>query len=646
MNLLSFEYKKTFRSVGFRYLCIFLLLLNFLFCLFGNINSPDVSEQEEHIKNYDSNIAYVIRVAELNFREYEATMGIDNYLVQYQQEVIDHYSILVENEVKPTLVSGWNEFFDNKTDDLILILFAVLAGVVITITEYDNNTHTTLNMTIKGRKSIRAKIVLMSCLALVSVIFLILINIAGIAIRFGLSSPTAPVCSVIRFAYCPYDISILHYLILSAIIKVLNMLCVMLLFGMIAALFKSYLVPFSLSLGYIAIGYVISTIQTNSALIFFNPYSIGITDTLFERYRSLNIFGQAVPILPIIIVSLTLICFLFATLFYFALSYQSNQSVFSKVEKNFLIAYHKYSEKILSRIPRSKPHRQRLLLTEAKKSFIKSRLIFLCIIMLFVKIWYVQTTVPQVDIAEQYYRDICYSISGELTFEKRQHIWDKIDESNLVISQKDYMSNAVKDGTITNEEYNDYFEKYNLANLDKFAYQKLLQQCNRIDIATERGQTAYITYDSGWLYLFSQNSDVILYAFLLLFFCGIYDMEYKNGFHRIAETTAKGMSALHKSKTIIAITVALLSFVLFSIIDLIYTLQTFSFPNADFSISAILVSPFSIPIWCAATFKYIIGISLAVGFSVLVCLISRFLKKIYLVIPTGVLLTILLISIF
>ena len=112
MKLFAFELKKLFRSVGFRYLCIGLLILNLTVCLFGNIASPSTDEQQAHIDGYEPNLAYIIRVAELNKAEYEITAGKDSYLVKYQQEVIDRYSNLVDAEVQPTQIKGWNEFFN------------------------------------------------------------------------------------------------------------------------------------------------------------------------------------------------------------------------------------------------------------------------------------------------------------------------------------------------------------------------------------------------------------------------------------------------------------------------------------------------------------------------------------------------------
>ena len=117
MKLLKYEAKKLFRSAGFVYLCVGMLILNLLSCFF----IPSFAESDGYIEKYESNIAYVIRVAERNLLEYEATVGDENYIVCYQRDVIDRYTNLLDNGVKPKKVRGWNEFFKNRYDDLLPI---------------------------------------------------------------------------------------------------------------------------------------------------------------------------------------------------------------------------------------------------------------------------------------------------------------------------------------------------------------------------------------------------------------------------------------------------------------------------------------------------------------------------------------------
>ena len=637
MKLFAFELKKLFRSTGIRYLCIGLLILNLAVCLFGNIASPSAEEQQAHIDGYESTLAYIIRVAELNKAEYEITAGKDSYLVKYQQEVIDRYSNLVDAKVQPTAIQGWNEFFDHTTDDLLLFVFAILAGTLISMTEWDNGTYTILNMTARGRKSIRAKISILAVISFVAVLAINFSSLLGMAFRFGLSSPNADICSVMQFTYCPYDWSILAYLTFTMAIKVINLMGLMLLSAVVSAFFKSYLVSIFVSSGAVVVGYYLSNLEAKNEWVYLNSYAAGLTDPFFERYRAISAIGTPVSISTVVIVAIILLCLALMIVYAFSFCRGTGNNLFSKIEKGAATLYYLCKEKLSAIVPRRAPKRRSLLLAEIKKSFVKSNLIILCVIMLLIKIGYSDETKPHVDYWEEHYKEVCYSYMGELTDEKRESIDLVISESEAVMSKMSAMQNAVVNGTITSAEYNAYMEEYQLASLNYSSYGRLKQQCARIDAAAEKGIKAELTYDSGWIYFLSQGVDVVLLAFLLLFFSVIYRMEYQNGFDRIAATTSRGMGALHKNKLLLSAIVASVAFAIYSCVDMIIAIQSYSFPSAGIALAS--VTPTSIPItlWMAIGLKCAICMLMAVSFSVLICIMSRILKRTYLTIPIGLL---------
>jgi len=631
MKLLRFESKKLFRSAGFAYLCVGMLIVNLLCCIF----TPSFTASDGYIDNYKSNIAYVVRVAERNLLEYEATVGEENYIVRYQRDVIDRYTNLIDNGVNPEEVRGWNEFFENIYDDLLLILAAAVAGVLLTMTEWDNGTYRLMLATRKGRKSIRAKLILLALFSFTAVIMMTAVGIAGVAFRFGLSSPSAPLCSAERFAYCPYSFSMTEYLLVSIPIKSANLFLIALLSALTAVLARSYLAGFLAPIGVVAVGYALSSAESANASVWLNPYTSALCDPLFERYRSLNIFEQSFPNLTVLCVMLVPACVMLALLYVISFSRGTVNSPFAKLEKSISSVFAKIKEGLRSLLPRRAPKRRSLLFSEAKKSFIKSHLIFLCILMIAIKVLYAFSAAPEVHGAEEYYREVCEALGGELTNEKRTHIDGVLTECSEIISKSDSMRLAMQSGSITGDEYSAYLDEYSRASVEQYAYMKLSAQRTRIDRASAQDIDARIIYDSGWIAFFSEGFDFLLYAFLLFFFCGIYETEYKNGFDRIARPSTKGMHALDKSKIVLAVIVTAIAFAVFSAVDMIFLLRTYTLPNAEFSFASVSERVMSTPIWCIAALKYTAGVILSVLFSVTVCLISRFFKKIYLVIPVG-----------
>ena len=631
MKLFRFEVRKLTRSVGFKYLLAAFLMINFLFCLFGNLYSP---ESDEYITKYEDNIGYVIRVAERNLLEYESLSDAEHYMTRYQRDVINHYSDLLDSSVRPEKVRGWNEFFDNKADDLLMLVAAVLLGVLISMSEFDNGTEKLLYMTVCGHRSIMEKISVLACSSLIICILLTLSSLSGIALRFDLSSPTAPLCSVEYFAYCPYGVSVIEYLAMSLAIKVLNLFSLSIFSALCAVVTRSYLASITLSLGLIGACYILSAGAKSNLL---NFYSAALTDPVFERYRSINFFGRSINITVILLAVLITTCLFSAFLFYFLFFRGLASSRMEGIDRKLLGFIGKAKERIASMLPRIKPRRRSLLFSEAKKSFVKSHLIILCAVMICIKLAFCYANDVGRAPAEDYYRERCYELCGDLTEEKRTLISGKLAECRAVLSKFDSMRNAAVSGLITGEEYQAYLDEHSIATVEQFAYSKLSLQCARIDAAADKGIGAKIIYDTGWINFFNSGSDTILYIFLLLFFCGIYENEYKTGFYRIASVSASGMKALHRSKLSLAAIVSVFGFVLFALTDLMFLANSLPLPHLDYSLASVLESSASIPLWCAMIAKYAVGCAVAVLFSFTVCLLSRFLKKTYLVIPTGLL---------
>ena len=637
MKTFLFEHKKLWRSTGFLKLCLVFLTINLAFVLLGGVTEPTFPEKQTHLENYEGNISRVVRVAQRNLAEYQASVGENSYVARYQEDVIEHYSALLEQKVSPTWIVGWDAFFDHSWDDLLLALIAVLAGAVLAMTEYDNGTHILIKITPCGKKSVKSKLLVLGAFALAATLTMEMTTVLGIWLRFGLSSPIVPLCSVLRFAYCPSSVSILGYLSISLWTRAICVWALMLLAATVSALFRSYLVSFFACVSTLVTGYAISRIPTNNGWLFLNPYTLGVGHPLWERYRSVNLLDQSVPLLPAAAVLLLLTCLTLCAVFVLCARQTSELPTLQKWEKLMETWLSRTKESLCLRFPSRKPHRHTLFFTEVKKNFVKSHLLFLCAVMLLIKLLYADATLPQSYYTEKYYRTVCETFAGEATEEKRLLIADKLQQSTAVIARENDMRDAMMSGSITGEEYSAYQEEYNRATLDQFAFTRLLSQCQRIDNAAERGQDAYIIYDTGWSYVLTATSDAVLYAFIVLFFSGTYSMEYNSNFHRFADTTARGMRAIRKQKRRLAAIVAVVAFAIYFTIDLVLMTQQFPLSHASFPLASVMEAPISIPLWGALVLCCLYQTLKVVCLAILSCLASRFLRKIYLALPANML---------
>ena len=632
MKLFAFEWKKLSRIGGFPKLCILLFALCFLFALAGEVQEPTDGEKQAYRDAYGGEIAYVIRLAENNKLDYAYTAGEDSYIVRYQEDLIRLYSDLKEQGVAPRAVNGWDAFFSLSADDLLLLLCAVLTGIALTMMERDHRTDTLLAVTPKGAAVGSRKLLVFAAASLGYALLFPLCGMAGIALRYGLSSPFVPLCSVQEFLFCPYDLSIFSYLCLSVGVKAVTAFAVAVFCGWVASLSKSYLLSFFASACALAGGWAWGS--SKSALALVNPFALSETDVFLERYRSVSLLGFSVPLEAVAGVLLLLICIGLSLLF--TLTGRSVTSRrFTALEKGVLGVFARGRKALRGRFPKKAPKRHSLFVTELNKQLVKSRLLVLCIAMLFFKGAYAYSTAPFRDPSEHLYLTVCENLAGELTEEKRLHVYEKLAQSEQVIRDFEDLRAQFQSGKVSREVYLAKRGEYETALEEQYVYSKLSLQCQRIDQAASRGQTAYLHYDTGWLALFGAEGDLLLYAFLLLFFCGSYAKEYADGFHRTAAVTPRGMKGIHNAKRLVALAAGSLFTALFFTSDLLLLHKAFPLCHPGFSAAGILDT--ALPLWGVLALLLLGRLLLGMGYALLVNRLSRLLGKPYLVLPLGLL---------
>lgn len=641
MRLLTYEHKKLIRAPGLRLLMGGLLVFILIFSLFGNAHIPTKEEQTTHRSEYDNNISYIIRAAERNREEYASLLSEDTYLVRYQTDVIAHYTAIKDAGIQPAPVRGWDTFFESNVHKLTALLAAILIGAAAVMAEHEYGTLMLLRLSQRGRAGIRRKPWLLLPASFAVSLSTALAALAGTALRVGLSSPFVPLCSVIRFAYCPYNISIFSYLLISLGISTLSLFVLMLFSAWMAALFRGYLPACFLSLILIVTGYGMSMLSSVSAAVYLNLYTGCTVDTLFERYRSINVFSASLPLILGLLVILIGSALCLWSVLIVSLDRGPEGLRIDRWEK----ALTKRGEKLLAKVqalrPRHPPRRSSIVAIEAKKSFFKSQLLLLCLVMLFVKIGYIYKTAPKEDTHERYYRRLCMEMEGELTEEKQKRILDALAESQAIMEQSESMRNAAMNGMISSEEYSVYLRSLSTAEMEHGVYQRLQLQCSRIYQARQQGHEGYIVYDTGWQKLFDAPWDIILCCLLLFFFCGNYSVDYQSGFHRIAATSKRGMGALHRAKLVLALLVSIGAYWLFTGIDLFFLMREFPLTGGTFPLISIKATSFSVSLRAYAFLLLFIKMVSAIGVGWISLLCSRFVKRTYLSLPVCLLLLVL-----
>ena len=626
MKLLRYELKKLFSSKGILFLVTVLLLVNAVLCYLSPSGVDKKRSDEEYIAGYRSDIERVIRLAERNIADLSG--GGDSFIVRYQKRVIEKYTAILGSGQIPERISGFDEYVAMSGQISLLLLLAVILGSRVILCEHDSRMKSFLCISKRGGRTYAKKLWLMLFLSLgLSAVFSIL-NLTVCGIKHGFSGWQAPVVSVQSMEFCPYPMSIIGYILTVYVISAALTFLVALLSSVVGKLSGSYIFTF-LSGGVIC------------ACLYLSGFDLG---GIFTRYRALNLFAIAVDALPFYAILLLLTGAFLGTLFCLVGNRQTSFGErMCRAENLLLEKTDAVRKKVLKRKSPRRVRRHGLYVYELKKIFVSSKLILLVILLLGTKIYFCIENGAQNDPYEREYYRLCTELGGELTNEKSVYITTGLAEFEAVLSQHEEKKSQVQSGLITSEQYNEYLQKLYVAEVRQSAFLRLDEQRRHIESLRDEGKNAEIIYDSGWKTLFGAKPDLYLYALILLLFAGIYSFEYKSGMDGLLPSVKRGGHVLDRTKFLTVATVTAVLCLIFTAIDIMFLTRLYPLENLSAPALSVIGIPMSVNtslLLYAALFelKRMLGFVLL---SVIVCFASKFLRKLYLIIPAVSALTLL-----
>lgn len=102
----------------------------------------DVESIVNNANNYNDDIKKIIYKAYSIIKDIGSHDGL--YAYEYQVGIISHYEKLLNLQLTPSLVSGWNEFFENQTSSILLFatFIAFFSGIYSIERKVKNNSYT------------------------------------------------------------------------------------------------------------------------------------------------------------------------------------------------------------------------------------------------------------------------------------------------------------------------------------------------------------------------------------------------------------------------------------------------------------------------------------------------------------------------
>ena len=555
-SMMRYEWKKLSHSSAFWGVCLTLLVLHILLCLFIPATTNDSISAEE----YRQGLIRIIENAKWNLEDYR--LYGDGYLVRYQEKIIEIYQRLLDIEFVPMTFKGWDVYFTNSESDILWMLGAVFCGIHLVMLERNSGMYVLNHLLLRRKKMFPSKMWMLFLLSVCTMALFMTILLVFIAIRFGFSPLDTPLCSIRDFQYCPYPLTVGNYLLISFLMKTIQFFILTLIGANLAKLFSEYLLSLFSGLCILGVGYV---------------YELENFSFLFERYQAVDLFGVPVSAVGCMccifigILSILVICFLT----YFSKYILEN---FRRKRKNGIYA-----------VCKMKNHR--LFWYEAKKIFGSAKIIIIIGAILICKVSYSFWRIPKADTTEEIYKELCFSLAGEATEEKYTYIQSELANTRAILEQKENMLFAVQSGEIDHKTFDEYLQTYYSAEHRNAA---LLRLETQYFCAISAGGD--ILYDSGWRLFFSIPPDIFQGVLLIVLCLGYFGQERKSGVYRLLQTTSNGEKKLFQTELSISVLYTIVIFLVFFGIDFLLTVIEFPMNHGNFSFAnlGILNIPFTL----------------------------------------------------
>lgn len=450
------------------------------------------------------------------------------------------YAVLSGSKTSWQADKGITIALENRITDMLLFL-AVFLFVGSLITEEKEKglfyitraTKNGLGLSICGKLGA----LLVHCTVIVGLML-------GVSLLFALVSTGVGDLSVSLQSLAPYvqsvlPISILEYLLLSAVTKVF------LLFGFgamitVAAIGSSRgFLPYMVGIGVLGISFIayvlIPAYSVYAPLKYLNLWGIMRTEFIYGDYLNLDIVGHPVSIRMLCWLVLGVGC-IAATAICVVAFLQSHQLTIKKDTHSFPFHF--------------RPHGN-LLRHEGYKLLIANRgiLVLLCFTLL---LGYQGITQEyHVSGQEQYYQRFMLGLEGELSEEKIEIIQSEQTRFDEATEQIVRIDSLVDDGKIDS----------NTADLMKLEWEAVLSYYpafERVLVQYENAQTGGIfIYDTGYLYLLGKADNSFLICLLLLSICMVIafynsiSMEYSRKAWYLLGATHYGKKAIIRQKVVL-----------------------------------------------------------------------------------------------
>ncbi|MGN0455781.1 MAG: ABC transporter permease subunit [Acutalibacteraceae bacterium] len=444
---------------------------------------------------------------------------------------------------------GVNTATDFLLTDLIVILLLFIISDSLIGSERSINI-TPLQRTCKrgrGKLAIFKVIVAFSATAIICAVFYGM-NFIISGLIYGFGDVFRPIQSVQGFADCPLKISVLQFLIIYILSKLLVMFLVCLVLCVFAMLGKSRI---SASVGFIVL-YVISYVPTRiigdntSAmwLKYINLVSFIDTNSVFKRYRNINLFGFALNYISLFWIFNIILIIGFVALNIVIYKYRHIQP------------YNKYGRTAFIKKPFNSGSAS-VIVNEMYKALIINKTGLVLLILILFQITVALVYPLNLNEEEKYEKYYFTYLSGSFNDEKEAEIKDEQYRLEAILSEKSSLNSDYEQGLITEDEYlsgsaeygniEEEYEKFNKYVTPYYEYLSEQKQSGKnVGVINFKGFTTALGIDGDISNLYC----LLLYVLIIFCTVPVFAGEYERKTTHLLSSTKTGFKRLMFKKLV------------------------------------------------------------------------------------------------
>jgi hypothetical protein len=562
-----------------------------------------VVDKVNYINNYKNFMDIVINDSQENKKSLvNIGIGENTYAYKYQDKLIKTYE---KTKTKTLLgleyAKGWDRFFNYNIYNIFMFIAVILISATAGTIDNYSNAAPVISITKNGRtKTIISKIIAVILIAVAVAMLFILTTLIVFGLYNGYSSIFNAIQIFNNFLYFPFEISVVGYLAVFILYKLLAVTFFTCFVLLIAVLIKNSIPIYIFSLSFYGLNfgiYLINEISWNNFFKLTNIVTVSSTNELFYRYIGFNLFSNPVNYTNIVIfiysVSIILLCAVCIWLYSRNPEFSNGKSTNALHNAISSVTSRIFNKDRISKPNNIKPHKQRpLIFYEIYKIFSNRKTAVLCIVLILLKI-YVSLSIYSQEMAStdkvyKYYMDIIDKLNDD---EKFVYIEEENKQMINILSMKQEMNIKRQNDEISHEEYSDYINEYYHYYNQKEGLERILTQSNYITEMREKtGIKVEFIFDIGYIKLFDSGTDIICTAVLLLLLSGILSNEFrdKSGcFANILRCSKNGRKKTFYMKLITSGIISLVTSVAFICIDYVFILRNYEFPHLNYALVSI-----------------------------------------------------------